>query len=41
MFIFVQHKVVIDHIYPLEQAVESLEQVEHGHVRGKVVLRIA
>ena len=36
-----QLKVVIDHIYPLEQAVEALEQVEHGHVRGKVVLRIA
>jgi NADPH:quinone reductase-like Zn-dependent oxidoreductase len=35
-----QLKVVIDHIYPLEQAVEALEQVEHGHVRGKVVLRI-
>jgi len=36
-----QLKVVIDHIYPLEQAVEALDQVEHGHVRGKVVLRIA
>jgi hypothetical protein len=29
-----QLKVVIDHIYPLEQ-------VEHGRVRGKVVLSIA
>jgi NADPH:quinone reductase-like Zn-dependent oxidoreductase len=36
-----QLKVVIDHIYPLEQAVEALEQVEHGRVRGKVVLSIA
>jgi NADPH:quinone reductase-like Zn-dependent oxidoreductase len=36
-----QLKVVIDHIYPLEQAALALEQVEHGHVRGKVVLRIA
>ncbi len=36
-----QVKVVIDHIYPLEQAVEALEQVEHGRVRGKVVLSIA
>jgi NADPH:quinone reductase-like Zn-dependent oxidoreductase len=36
-----QLKVVIDHLYPLEQAVEALEQVEHGHVRGKVVLRSA
>ncbi len=35
-----QLKVVIDHIYPLEQAALALEQVEHGHVRGKVVLRI-
>jgi NADPH:quinone reductase-like Zn-dependent oxidoreductase len=32
--------VVVDHTYPLEQAVDALEQVEHGHVRGKVV-RIA
>jgi NADPH:quinone reductase-like Zn-dependent oxidoreductase len=31
-------KVVIDHIYPLEEAVLALE---HGRVRGKVVLRIA
>ena len=36
-----QLKVVIDHIYPLEQAVEALSQVEHGHVHGKVVLSIA
>jgi NADPH:quinone reductase-like Zn-dependent oxidoreductase len=36
-----QLKVIIDHVYPLEQAVVALEQVEHGHVRGKVVLRIA
>jgi NADPH:quinone reductase-like Zn-dependent oxidoreductase len=35
-----QLKVVIDHIYPLEQAALALEQVEHGHVRGKVVLSI-
>jgi NADPH:quinone reductase-like Zn-dependent oxidoreductase len=34
-------KVVIDHLYPLEQAALALSQVEHGHVRGKVVLRIA
>jgi len=33
--------VVIDHSYPLEQAVEALDQVEHGRVRGKVVLSIA
>ncbi len=36
-----QLKVVIDRTYPLEQGVEALEQVEHGHVRGKVVVRIA
>jgi NADPH:quinone reductase-like Zn-dependent oxidoreductase len=36
-----QLTVVIDRIYPLEEAVEALEQVEHEHVRGKVVLRIA
>src|SRR5438270_827168 len=35
-----QLKVIIDHIYPLEQAALALEQVEHGHVRGKVVLSI-
>jgi len=35
-----QLKVVIDHIYPLEQAALALEQLEHGHVRGKVVLSI-
>jgi NADPH:quinone reductase len=29
------------HTFPLEQAAEALEQVEHGHVRGKVVLRVA
>ena len=34
-----QLRVVLDHIYPLEQA--ALEQVEHGHMRGKVVLSIA
>lgn len=36
-----QLKVTIDHIYPLDRAVEALDQVEHGRVRGKVVLRIA
>jgi NADPH2:quinone reductase len=36
-----QLKVVIDHTYPLEQAALALEQVEHGRVRGKVVLSIA
>jgi NADPH:quinone reductase-like Zn-dependent oxidoreductase len=36
-----QLKVVIDHLYPLEQAALALEQVEHGRVRGKVVLSIA
>jgi len=36
-----QLKVVVDHIYPLEQAALALEQVEHGRVRGKVVLSIA
>jgi NADPH:quinone reductase-like Zn-dependent oxidoreductase len=36
-----QLKVIIDRICPLEQAVEVLEQVEHGHVCSKVVLRIA
>jgi NADPH:quinone reductase-like Zn-dependent oxidoreductase len=35
-----QLKVVIDHIYPLEQSALALEQVEHGHVSGKVVLLI-
>jgi len=35
-----QLKVVVDHIYPLEQAALALEQVEHGRVRGKVVLSI-
>jgi NADPH:quinone reductase-like Zn-dependent oxidoreductase len=35
-----QLKVAIDHIYPLEQAALALEQVEHGRVRGKVVLSI-
>ncbi|TMD37671.1 MAG: zinc-binding dehydrogenase [Chloroflexi bacterium] len=35
-----QLRVVIDHIYPLEQAALALEQVEHGHVRRKVVLSI-
>ena len=35
-----QLKVVIDHFYPLEQAALALEQVEHGRVRGKVVLSI-
>ena len=36
-----QLQVVIDHIYPLEQAALALEQVEHRRVRGKVVLSIA
>jgi NADPH:quinone reductase-like Zn-dependent oxidoreductase len=36
-----QLQVVLDHIYPLEQAVPPLELVEHGRVRGKVVLSIA
>ena len=34
-----QLRVVIDRPYPLEQA--ALEQVEHGHMRDKVVLSIA
>jgi NADPH:quinone reductase-like Zn-dependent oxidoreductase len=33
-------KAVVDRTYSLEQAVEALDQVEHGRVRGKVVLRI-
>jgi NADPH:quinone reductase-like Zn-dependent oxidoreductase len=36
-----QLKVAEVRTYPLEQAAEALEQVEHGHVRGKVVLRVA
>ena len=36
-----QLRVVIDHTYLLEQAALALEQVEHGRVRGKVVLSIA
>jgi NADPH:quinone reductase len=36
-----QLKVAEVRTYPLEQAAEALEQLEHGHVRGKVVLRVA
>jgi len=36
-----QLTVVIDHLSPLEQAALALEQVEHGRVRGKVILSIA
>ena len=36
-----QLMVVVDRTYPLEQAAEALKQVEHGRVRGKVVLTIA
>jgi NADPH:quinone reductase-like Zn-dependent oxidoreductase len=36
-----QLKVAEVRTYPLEQGAEALQQVEHGHVRGKVVLRIA
>lgn len=36
-----QLKVAEVRTYPLEQAAAALEQLEHGHVRGKVVLRVA
>jgi hypothetical protein len=36
-----QLQVVIVHLSPLGQAAFALEQVEHGRVRGKVVLSIA
>ncbi len=36
-----QLKVAEVRTYPLEQAAEALEQLDHGHVRGKVVLRVA
>jgi NADPH:quinone reductase-like Zn-dependent oxidoreductase len=36
-----QLKVAEVRTYPLEQAAEAIEQLEHGHVRGKVVLRVA
>lgn len=32
---------VIDRAYPLEEAVSALRHVADGHVRGKVVVRIA
>src|SRR5260370_42060412 len=36
-----QLKVAEVRTYPLEQAAEALEQLNYGHVRGKVVLRVA
>jgi NADPH:quinone reductase-like Zn-dependent oxidoreductase len=35
-----QLKVLIDRTYPLVQAVEALDHLEHQHVRGKTVLTI-
>lgn len=32
--------VPVEHTYPLEQAVEALDHIEHQHVRGKTVLTI-
>jgi NADPH:quinone reductase-like Zn-dependent oxidoreductase len=34
-------KVVIDAIYPLEQAAKAHAHMEHDHIHGKVVLKIA
>jgi NADPH:quinone reductase-like Zn-dependent oxidoreductase len=34
-------KVVINAIYPLEQAAKAHEHMEHDHIQGKVVLKIA
>jgi NADPH:quinone reductase-like Zn-dependent oxidoreductase len=34
-------KVAEVHPYPLERATEALEQLEYGHVRGKIVLEVA
>jgi NADPH:quinone reductase-like Zn-dependent oxidoreductase len=34
-------KVVIDAIYPLEQAAKAHQHMEHDHIHGKVVLKIA
>jgi NADPH:quinone reductase-like Zn-dependent oxidoreductase len=36
-----QLKIAAVRTYPLEQATDALEQLEHGHVRGKVVLWVA
>jgi NADPH:quinone reductase-like Zn-dependent oxidoreductase len=36
-----QLKIAEVRTYPLEQATDALEQLEHGHVRGKVVLQVA
>jgi NADPH:quinone reductase-like Zn-dependent oxidoreductase len=33
-------KIPVDKVYPLERGVEALDQVEHGRVRGKVVIKI-
>jgi len=32
-------KPVIDTIYPMEEGIEALRQLEAGHVAGKIVLR--
>ncbi len=33
-------RVVVSETYPLEQVREAHERIEHGHVRGKIVLTL-
>ena len=35
-----QLRPVIDRIYPLDQVVEALRQVDEGRARGKVIIEI-
>ena len=34
-------QIVIDALYPLEQARSALDKVASGHARGKTVIRVA
>lgn len=33
-------QIPVERVYPLEQGTEALDQLQHGHVHGKIVLRI-